>query len=98
MALQLDAAPDETGYATPRHREHPVFPVDDADVLLMIDGFYNLLGYHIGFHQHRIMEVAVQKGGIYETWTDIGDIDVQTAGIGLLLQRLEIDVLHGLCG
>ena len=38
-------APEGAGDATPEGCEEAVFPVDDADVLLVVDGVDDLLGY-----------------------------------------------------
>ena len=98
VTLKSEAAPDETGNAAPEGCEQAVAPVDDANVLTTVDGGDNLSGDILGLEHHRIMEIAIEQGGIHEARSDIGKMDVEPPGIGLLLQSLQIDVLHGLGG
>ena len=91
-------APEGAGDAAPEGCEETVFPVDDADVLLVVDGVEDLLGYGLCLEQHGVGGVAIKEGGVYEAWTDIRELDVQSSGVGLLFQRLQVDILHGFGG
>ena len=91
-------APEGAGDAAPEGCEETVFPVDDADVLLVVDGVEDLLGYGLWLEQHGVVEVAMKEGCVYEAWTDIRELDVQSSGVGLLFQRLQVDILHGFGG
>ena len=91
-------APEGAGDAAPEGCEETVFPVDDADVLLVVDGVEDFLGYGLWLEQHGVVEVAMKEGCVYEAWTDIRELDVQSSGVGLLFQRLQIDILHGFGG
>ena len=91
-------APEGAGDAAPEGCEKTVFPVDDADVLLVVDGVEDFLGYGLWLEQHGVVEVAMKEGCVYEAWTDIRELDVQSSGVGLLFQRLQVDILHGFGG
>ena len=69
-------APDGAGDATPEGREEAVFPIDDADVLLVVDGVDDLLGYWLWLEQHGVVELTIEEGRIYKTWTDICELDL----------------------
>ena len=92
------AAPDEARDATPEHGEQTELPVDDTDMLLVLDSRHDVLSDVFGFHHHRIMVVATKQCRIDKTRTDVGEVDVQSACDSLLLQSLEIDVLHSFRG
>ena len=91
-------APEGAGDAAPEGCEETVFPVDDADVLLVVDGVEDFLGYGLWLEQHGVVEVAMKEGCVYEAWTDIRELDVQSSGVGLLFQRLQVDILHSFGG
>ena len=91
-------APEGAGDATPEGCEEAVFPVDDADVLLVVDGVEDFLGYGLWLEQHGVVEVAIEEGRIHKTWTDICELDVKSSSIGLLFEGLQVDILHGFGG
>lgn len=91
-------APEGAGDAAPEGCEETVFPVDDADVVLVVDGIEDFLGYGLWLEQHGVVEVAMKEGCVYEAWTDIRELDVQSSGVGLLFQRLQVDILHSFGG
>ena len=64
----------------------------------MLDGIDNLAGYSLGLEHHGVMERAAEQSCIDKAWTDIGKPYIEAAGMGLLLEGLKIDVLHGLGG
>ena len=61
---------------------------------LVVDGFDNLSSYIIGFEHHGVMEVSAQQVGIDKARTDVSKSYFQATGVSLLLQCLQIDVLH----
>ena len=81
-------SPKTSGDSTPEGCQEAVFPVDDSDVLVMVDGSDDFFGHFFGFEHHRIMEIATEQGGVDKAWTDIGESDVQSSCFGLLLQCL----------
>ena len=91
-------APEGAGDAAPEGCEETVFPVDDADVVLVVDGIEDFLSYGLWLEQHGVVEVAMKEGCVYEAWTDIRELDVQSSGVGLLFQRLQVDILHSFGG
>lgn len=80
--------PEGAGDAAPEGCEETVFPVDDADVLLVVDGIEDFLGYGLWLEQHGVVEFAIEEGCVYEARTDIRKFNVQSSGVGLLFQRL----------
>ena len=90
--------PEASGDSTPEGGHQAVFPVDDSDVLVAVDGGDDLFSDFLRFEHHRIMEIATEQGRIDKAWTDVGEVDFQTPCIGLLFQGLQVDILHGFGG
>ena len=54
--------PEASGNSAPEGSQEAILPVDDSDVLAMVDGGDDLFGNLLGFEHHRIMEVASEQG------------------------------------
>lgn len=82
----------------PEGGEEAVAEVDDADVVMVVEGMDNVASNGLGLHQHRIAEITTEQGGIDKAWTDVGETDVKPSLVRLLLQGLEIGGLQGFGG
>ena len=83
--LQFESAPKEAGYSAPDGSQHTVAPIDDTNVLALMDGIDDFLGNLVRLQHHRIMKIAAKQSGINKTWADVRKTDVKTAGVRLLL-------------
>ena len=89
---------DGTRDASPEGGQDGISPVYDLDVAFTVDSADYLACHFFGFKHHGVMEISFQQVGVNETRTDVCESDFQPTGISLLLQRLQIDVLHCLSG
>ena len=58
--LETEMSPETAGDATPERGQDTVLPVDDADMLVMVDGIEDFLGYGFRFKHHGVVEVAIE--------------------------------------
>ena len=91
-------SPDASWHPAPQCRKDAVFPVDNDNVTAMLDSVYDMPGHGVGFQHHGVSEVSAQQIGIDKAGSDIREINIQAACVGLLLKRLQIVALQGLGG
>ena len=67
-------------------------------MLPAVEGSDYLVGHLSRTKHHGVTEVAAEEGGVDKARTDVGKADVEATTMRLLLQGLQIDILHRLCG
>ena len=77
-------SPEASRDSAPEGCQEAVFPIDDSDVLVMVDGEDDFFGYFLGLEHHRVMEIATEQGRVNKAGTDVGESDVQSSCVSLL--------------
>lgn len=90
-------APQPGGQEPPEEDHGAPAPVDDAHVSFHGQRPHDLVGHKVACHGHGEM-AALDEVGVYKARPDVGEADVQFAGIRQLLEGLDISVLKGLGG
>ena len=66
-------SPDETGNSAPQCGEDTVFPINDTNVILVVDGTDNLLGNLVRTKHHGVFESTSKQCRINEAGPDISE-------------------------
>ena len=90
--------PEATWDASPEGSEETIAPVDDADVVVSLDGTDDLTCDVLRSKHHRITEITSQQRRIHKSRSDIRKTNPQSSLMSLLFERLQIHVLHRLRG
>ena len=88
MFLKFHSAPEAVRDKIPEERQYAIAGIDYPYVTFFVDTLNDIARYGFGLHEHRIFERATKQGCVYETGADIGEADIQSVLVGLLLQCL----------